>query len=676
RRWSAALPAGRAGGSNAVHAPAFDDAGRVYCTTASGTVAVLDPDTGDRVGLYLAGEAITTPPFVAAATAYYGCADPQRPDAFADGALHSVVFGETVVLRLGLDERGAPSHATTHARVEVEKVDVDLHALHLLDPSRSCVEAWLNLPAVPPGSARRPGGGVLGICPTAAGGSGVNLAVDEDGTVRYSASVLRRGRWRTLRVEAACAVEAGEWHHVAVSRDGDDHAVVYVDGRALDGVLVTSEESRKPAAVPGIRAYLGAEAGEALEAVRPFCGMIAEVRVWDTCLQPAELAGRMHAKLRGNEPDLLAYWDFDRQNVEDAGPEHHHGALAGVGGDPVWWLADAAFEKPSYPFVTTAARILQQPAGEPATYQLSVTVHRADGTGIAGHPLDLWYVRRRDDDPEETRFDLEPLAGVVAAAQPEPGTPSPDGRRRVVSATTGSEGTATFLVTPTRVGHAPAIDLRAGFMARNGRFHVNVLLDRQAMGSPTPPSLVVQSKLVQDYAYSSGGKIDESRDRSTWRTVIRATNADGSLRVDEPLSLWAQEQLTVQVAGRSYAINRENAAELVTDGQGEVVVVCDAGALTATGLMARAGFMHRNDRVVIAPDQDLHRQLGATRGSELVQKRKTRWKPGMKEGDGETLLPGEYAPHADKVAEAIVTVMAAAGPAQAEPDAAPRGTAP
>jgi outer membrane protein assembly factor BamB len=672
-RWTVELP--RETGSSAVNAPTIDAAGRIYCTTASGTVAVLRPATGALAGLYRSSRPVVTPPVLGAGTACYGCAEADDPAASLDGALHSVVFGETTVLRLGLDASGRPSADEPYAGVEIGTVDVDRHTLHLMDPARSCVEAWVNLPPPVPGSARSPGGGVLGICPTLAGGFDLNLSIGPDGTLRYSARSLRRGVWTALRAEAPTTLHDGRWHHVAVSRDGDDHVIAYVDGQPLTDVLTTRAEDAPAQTVKGIRAYLGAAAGGELQAVNPFCGMIAEVRVWDTCLEPGEIASRMHVKLRGNEPDLLAYWNFDRAHIDDEGPEHHHGELVGAGEQPVWWLTDLPFEKPQYPFITTVGRMLAQGAGQPPLYEVEFTVHRADGSGIPGHPLDLWYVRRRDDDPVETLFDGEAITGVVAVAQPEPGAPSPDGARRVHSVSTGGDGSVTVLITPLDEGHAPAIDLRAGFMPRNERFHVNVLLDKQVLVAPIPPSLVAQSKLVQDYAYSSGGTIDADRDRSTWRTVIRAQNADGSLRVGEPLSVWCAEQCTVDVAGRSYAINPENAAELVTDSQGEAAIVFDAAALTAPSLMVRAGFMHRNDRVVIAPDQDLHRTLSTVSGADLTANRPTRWRPGMKEGQGEPLLAGDYGPHADKVADAIVTVMAAARPAGADAQAAPRGGA-
>lgn len=666
RRWTARL-------DGSVHAPVIDAAGRIYCSTAAGAMAVLDPATGARIGLYRARQAITTPPVMAAATVYYGCADANDANAYRDGAMHSVVFGETMVLRLGLDERGAPSRAQPYALVDIPKVDVNKHTLHLMDPTRSCVEAWINMPASRANSARRPGGGVIGICPTEKDGFDVNVAIDEDGTLHYSARSLQNKVWTTLRAQADTNLNDGQWHHLALSRDGADHVTIYIDAQPVPNVIITRSEEAAPRTVTGIKAYLGAMAGADLEAVRPFCGMIAEVRVWDTYMEPAEIAARMHVKLRGTEPDLLAYWNFDLQSVEDASAEHHHGKLVGVDADPVWWLTDLAFEKPSYPYVTTSGKMIPQGAGQPPMYQVAFTVHRADGTGIAGHPLDMWYVRQGDADPVATLFDGIAIDGVIAAAQPEPGAPSPDGKQRVYSVTTESDGTAIVRITPLDTGHAPAIDLRAGFMPRNERFHINVLLDQQVLVTPIPPLLVAQSKLIQDYAYSSGGVINEDRDRSTWRTVIRAENPDGSPRVGEPVSLWATEQLNVEVAGRKYAINTENSAELVTDPQGEVVIVFDANALNAAGLMARAAFMHRNDRITIAPDQDLHRKLSNAQGADFTAKKTTRWKPGMDDGDGEALLSKDYEPHAGKIADAVVTVMSAAKPADADPAPVPRG---
>jgi outer membrane protein assembly factor BamB len=656
KRWQVRVAEAR------VNAPVFDAAGRIYCTTAAGTIAVLDSGNGNCIGLYKTAQPITTAPIVESATAYFGCAEPASAEAHRDGALHSVVIGETMVLRLGLDERGAPtSRVKPYAVIDIQDVDTAKHTLHLMDATLSCVETWINIPPSRANSARRPGGGVFGLCPTEDGGFDINVSVDEDGTLHYSSRTLRETGWRILRAEAATQLTDGQWHHLALSRDCAEHVTIYVDGQPLQDVTVQEAPTTAPKTVTGIKAFIGATAGDDLSAVKPLAGMIAELRVWDTYMEPQEIAARMHVKLRGSEPDLLAYWNFDRQNIEDAGPDHHNGKLVDMGNHPVWWLTDLAFEKPLYPYITTSGKRLPGPATQPPTYEITFNVHRADGSGLPHHQLDLWYVRHRTDEPVDTLIDGTRLEGVTAAAPRQP-----------LSVKTGSDGSVSVVVAP-KANHVPSVDVRAGFMASNERFHVNVLAGQQTHFVPVPPTLVAQSRLIQDYSYTRGSKIKEDRDRSTWRTVIKALNPDGSPRINEPLSLWATEQLEVEVAGRRHSLNKENSAELVTDGEGEVIIIFEAEELTATSLMARAGFMHRNDRVTIAPDQDLHRQLTTVKGSDLTQKRPTKWKSGMTETDGEPLFDEKLAPHADEVADAINKVMASAKPADANPSPAPRG---
>jgi outer membrane protein assembly factor BamB len=570
KRWQVQLAEAR------VNAPVFDAAGRIYCTTAAGTIAVLDGASGTRMGLYKTEQPITTAPLVASATAYFGCVEPVSAEAYRDGALHSVVMGETMVLRLGLDERGASSRAKPYALVDIQTADIARHTLHLMDATRSCVETWINIPPSHANSARRPGGGVFGLCPTQDGGFDVNVSVAEDGTLHYSSRSRQGNEWRMLRAEAATQLTGGQWHHLALSRDRADHVAIYIDGQPLLDVTIEQVQIAAPKTVAGIKAFIGATAGDELEAVRQLSGMIAELRVCDTYMEPQEIAARMHVKLRGSEPDLLAYWNFDRQNIEDAGPDHHNGALVDTGSQPLWWLTDLAFQKPSYPFINTSGTVLPQPPGQPPMYEITFAVHRADGSGLPHHPLDLWYVRRHDDEPVDTLIDGISVERVIAAAPQEP-----------YSVTNGSDGRVSVVIAPTNPDHVPSLDVRAGFMPGNERFHVNVLLGRQTHFVPVPPTLVAQSRLIQDYAYSSGGTINENRDRSTWRTVIKALNPDGSSRGNEPISLWATEQLDVEVAGHRYSLNKENSAKMATDGEGEVIIVFDAAALNATSLMAR-----------------------------------------------------------------------------------------
>ena len=58
-------------------------------------------------GLFFEPTKINSAPVVDAGTIYFGCADAPPEANLLDGALHSVVFGHTNVLRLGLDRTGA-----------------------------------------------------------------------------------------------------------------------------------------------------------------------------------------------------------------------------------------------------------------------------------------------------------------------------------------------------------------------------------------------------------------------------------------------------------------------------------------------------------------------------------------------------------------------------------------
>lgn len=76
----------------------------------------------------------------------------------------------------------------------------------------------------------------------------------------------------------------------------------------------------------------------------PFKGEIAEIRIWNKVLTDQEMRYYADMPLTGNEPGLVACWDFDReaggQIAYDLSPNAHHahlGKTAGVdGADPTW----------------------------------------------------------------------------------------------------------------------------------------------------------------------------------------------------------------------------------------------------------------------------------------------------------------------------------------------------
>lgn len=660
-RWTQTIPIGPGGGGNIALRPAIDSAGRIYCGTKSGSFAVLDPENGAFLGFVTEPQAITTPAVLDDGTAYFGCADPADPTADCDGALHSFVFGQVIALRFGLDMEGSAATGTVHAEIAPGTA---ASSLHLMNVQQSCVEAWVNIPPAATGAARAGGGGVLGICPTDAADSfDLNLSIDPDGTIRYAARSKAAGGWSGLEAAAASSVCDGQWHHIAVSRDGESHAIVYVDGKALSGVTLTATATAPATVASGLKAYLGATAGADLAATDSFCGMIAEVRLWDTYLQSTEISDRMHVKLRGDEPDLLAYWNFDRQAVHDSSRQGNDGTIVGAGVDPVWWLTDLSFSLPSYPHILTAASVSQE--GDPSgsgdarntIYSLKVTVQRADKSAVPSQDIELWYVRHDPSEPESITVNGVALTGTDPGAAASGGTPAPS-----LKVPLRPDGTAALSVETSLIGHGPSIDVRAAFMPANERFHVSCLIDNQALAKPVPPSLTAQTKLIQDYHYSPGSVIDETRDRSTHRVVLTAANPDHSLRADEPITLWASAELVIEVAGTSYTLGPDNKADFLTSTHGELVVVVEASGFSTPSLYARAGFMHRNDRIGVSPDEDGHKRLAGLQPEDLTTPTLGNWKPNSTDSDKQTILSTDYAPHAGDIAQSVRHVMASVQP--------------
>ncbi len=106
----------------------------------------------------------------------------------------------------------------------------------------------------------------------------------------------------------------GQWHHVAVTHEpADGWSRLFVDGAASDSLFFETMpdiDVRTPVALGG--RVPGAEAGATM---RPFTGMIDELRFWPRARPPAEIRQTMNQPLRSHEREVVAL------GFEDALPE-------------------------------------------------------------------------------------------------------------------------------------------------------------------------------------------------------------------------------------------------------------------------------------------------------------------------------------------------------------------
>ncbi|HEX5876616.1 MAG TPA: LamG-like jellyroll fold domain-containing protein, partial [Pyrinomonadaceae bacterium] len=402
-RWTTSIPAGTGGKNNALNLPVLQNR-TVFCTSQTGTVAAVDANTGEFRGLFFEPTSITTAPVVEAGTIYFGCADAPADMRLLDGALHSVVFGRTNALRLNVDVKGAREDKKGYALVTTGDV------LELLGVDQSCVEAWVNT---------REGGDILWIGPTEKSKFGLRLWLDKDGTIHYTCVDIpetANASWERITGKASSTACDGKWHHIAVSRSGRQELTIYLDGIAL-ATNPTLETVAQPALLEGLKVLVGAD-GSGSTPANFFSGMIAEIRVWDTYMTATRISERMNLKLVGNEPDLLAYWNFDTLNVHDGSRYGHEGKLEKGDGSSGYWITDLNFTHPSYAYIETKGKLLSSDQAN-TTYELAVLARKGDGTPLDGQKIVLWYVRHKGETgPDKIKVSTSSLSKDLPAVGP------------------------------------------------------------------------------------------------------------------------------------------------------------------------------------------------------------------------------------------------------------------
>ncbi|MCB0583308.1 MAG: HYR domain-containing protein, partial [Phaeodactylibacter sp.] len=111
-------------------------------------------------------------------------------------------------------------------------------------------------------------------------------------------------------VQSTTSVNDGDWHHIAIVKEGAGAGQVhlYVDGVLEDSGTDAADMANTPTELGRINNTADG---------RYFPGELDEVRIWDIARNQTDIQAAMNQALAGNEPGLIAYYDFN-QGVADS----------------------------------------------------------------------------------------------------------------------------------------------------------------------------------------------------------------------------------------------------------------------------------------------------------------------------------------------------------------------
>ncbi len=134
------------------------------------------------------------------------------------------------------------------------------------------------------------------------------VGTQPNGTLRFG--LFDYSTFQFFQLNGTTNVRDFQWHHVAVVTNGNTHSLI------VDGVMQASGSSTASNTVENFVQYvrIGAQGviGVDPAPTEYFNGMIDDVRVWNRALTPADLASSQNCQLSGNEPGLIAYYNFNQ----------------------------------------------------------------------------------------------------------------------------------------------------------------------------------------------------------------------------------------------------------------------------------------------------------------------------------------------------------------------------
>jgi hypothetical protein len=130
--------------------------------------------------------------------------------------------------------------------------------------------------------------------------------------------------------------QKGTWVHLAVTIDGSNGAVFYMNGERIGSI----DGATTYPFINGDQFSLAQEF-DGLRATDFFKGKIDEVRVWNTIRTEQQILDNMHSKIDPDDhPDMMAYYDFD-QGTGKFVAERVKGLNGSIKSNPQWGISEA-----------------------------------------------------------------------------------------------------------------------------------------------------------------------------------------------------------------------------------------------------------------------------------------------------------------------------------------------
>ena len=104
---------------------------------------------------------------------------------------------------------------------------------------------------------------------------------------------------------------------------------VFIDGNEVGSQNILAQEPFYESFLP---LRIGSSHEEERDTVSSFVGQIDEVSIWNVALTENHIRSYMKKPLRGNERNLVGYWNFDEENdgiISDVSPNQNDGKLVG-----------------------------------------------------------------------------------------------------------------------------------------------------------------------------------------------------------------------------------------------------------------------------------------------------------------------------------------------------------